>query len=208
MTLAEYIALLPEAAIPSFLIGTIIASLLSAFFGFRLFKLSVVTSFFATGFVVGIMLFIVLFGEDSAILGMLFGLLFAILLAMISLKLYKAMIYFVGGAWGALLGFIAPYFILTLLEQEICGVIVGLIAAGIGAFIFAKGFMWLMKFIVIVETAIFGMSLAFEATATYFTTDQNLIFIASLVGLLFGIPAAVYQFKANKGRRLFNKNDD
>ena len=208
MTLTEYMALLPEEAIPSFLIGTIVTALLSAFFGFRLFKLSVVTSFFVTGFVVGIMLFIVLFGEGSAVLGMLFGLLLAILLAMISLKLYKAMIYFVGGAWGAMLGFVAPYFILTLLEQEICGVIVGLVAAAAGAFIFAKGFMWLMKFIVIIETAIFGMSLAFEATATYFTSDQNLILMASLLGLVFGIPAAVYQFKANKGRPLFSKNDD
>lgn len=210
MALSEYMALFPEMDSTSFLIGAIIGALISAFFGFRLFKISVVISLASAGFTLGYTIFYVIApeGVDGVAFdfGLIVGLALAIVSGLIAIKLYKAMIYLVGGAWGALVGFVIPFFIFEAMELPLVGVLVGIALAVLMAILFAKGFMKLMKVLVILETALGGMALAFEAAAMLVTTDDTLVLVASAVGLFVGILAAVYQFKVNKGRALFEKD--
>lgn len=211
MMLSEYMAMFPGMDITSFLIGAIFGALISAFYGFRLFKFSVVVSFAASGFALGYTVFGLIFGDGVEGLnfdvGLIVGLAFAVILALISIKVYKAMIYIVGGALGVLLGFVILLLIFEPMELPLVGVLVGLALEVLFAILFAKGFMKLMKVLIIIETALGGMALAFEALAMLITLDANVITVASFVGFLVGIPAAVYQFKANKGVPLFEKKD-
>ena len=116
------------------------------------------------------------------------------------------MIYLAGALVGILLGFAIPYGILVSLGQDTVGMIVGLVVAIILAFLCAKGFMKIMKPLIIIETALFGMALAFEAVAMLLGVSDTVVIIASFVGFVFGIPAAKYQFSINEGRALFERD--
>ena len=63
MTLNEYMVLFPDMDMTAFLIGAIVGALISAFFGFRLFRFSVVVSFASAGFLLGYVLFDTLFPD-------------------------------------------------------------------------------------------------------------------------------------------------
>ena len=169
MMLSEYMALFPELDAKAFLIGAMIGALASALFGFRLFKLSVVVTFGAFGYVLGTSVFGLMFGDGieglNSYSGLIVGIACAVILALISIKIYKALIYFVGAAFGILLGFVIPYFLLTAFEQELAGIIAGVVVAIALAILCAKGFMRIMKPLIIIETALGGMALAFEALA-------------------------------------------
>ena len=211
MTLNEYMTLFPDMNMTAFLIGAIVGSLISAFFGFRLFKLSVVVSFGSLGFVLGCVLFSIAFPEGvegiSFDIGLIVGIALAIIFGLVALKIYKGMIYLAGGMLGALLGFVIVFYIFDALGLTVVGIVLGLAVAVLLAILFAKGFMKLMKVMVIIETSLVGMSVAFEAAATLLVANESVILVASFVGFLVGIPAAVYQFKANKGVPLFAKKD-
>ena len=211
MTLNEYMTLFPDMNMTAFLIGAIVGALISAFFGFRLFKLSVVVSFGSLGFVLGCGLFSLAFPEGvegiSFDIGLIVGLALAVILGILAIKIYKGLVYFVGGMLGALLGFVIIFFVFDALELHLVGILLGIAVAVLLAILFAKGFMKLMKVIVIIETALGGMALAFEAAATLIVANESVILVASFVGMLVGIFAAVYQFKANKGVPLFESKD-
>ena len=208
MTLSEYMAMFPGMDATAFLIGSIIGALTVAFFGFRLFKLSLFISFAAGGFTIGYTAFSLVFPEGIEGLGfdagLIVGLALALILGILSVKLYKALIYFVGGAWGAMLGFIIPYMILFAFEQETIGIIVGAVVAIVLAIIFAKGLMKAMKYIVIIETALGGMAMAFESAAMLVFGDAEYISaISYMAGLIIGIFAVKLQLNMNKDRDLF-----
>ena len=211
MTLNEYMTLFPDMDMTAFLIGAIVGALISAFFGFRLFRFSVVVSFASAGFLLGYVLFDTLFpdGVESIGLdiGLIVGLALAVILGILALKIYKGLVYLVGGMLGALLGFVIIFFVFDALELPHVGLLLGIAVAVLLAILFAKGFMKLMKAIVIIETALGGMALAFEAAATLLVANESVILVASFVGFFLGIPAAVYQFKANKGVPLFGTKD-
>ena len=211
MALSEYMALFPGMDTTSFLIGAIVGAILSAFFGFRLFKFSLVVSFASGGFVAGYSLFSLIFPDGiegiAFDLGLFVGLALAIILGILAVKIYKAAIYLVGGAWGALLGFVIPFFIFEAMELPLVGVLVGIALAVLMAILCAKGFMKLMKVMVILETALGGMALALEALAILLNLNDTVVGVAFAVGFVLGIPAAVYQFKANKGVPLFEQKD-
>ena len=210
MMLSEYMTMFPGLEVEPFLIGAIIGALISAFFGFRLFKLSLIFSFATTGYALGYSLFGLVFGEGVEGLGfdggIVVGLACAIILALLAVKLYKALVYSVGGMFGVLIGFVIPYFILEAFNQQIIGIVLGLVCAAVLAILFAKGFMKLMKPIIIIETALYGMAIACEAVAMLLTSDETVIGLASIAGLVLGIFAAKYQFKANEGRQLFDND--
>ena len=208
MTLNEYIAMFPDMDANAFLIGAIIGALITAFFGFRLFKLSLFMSFSAGGYLLGYYAFTFLFPDGIEGLGfdagLIVGLALALILGILSVKLYKALIYFVGGGWGAILGFIIPYMILSAFEQEMIGIIVGAVVAIVLAVIFAKGLMKAMKYIVIVETALGGMAMAFESAAMLAFGDADYISaIAYMAGLIVGLLAMKAQLNMNRDRDLF-----
>jgi hypothetical protein len=93
-----------------------------------------------------------------------------------------------------------------MVGQEMIGIVVGIVLAVVLAILCAKGFMKIMKPLIIIETSLGGMALAFEAAAMFFTTDVNTIILISFLGMLVGILAAKHQFRANEGRELFEKN--
>lgn len=210
MVLNELLATLPAESLVPYLIGVVIGALISAFFGFRLFKLSVVLSFASFGFLLGNSVLGTALGDgvEGANVALILGIALAVVFGLIALKIYKAMIYFAGGMFGAVFGFIIPAMIFYAFELEIVGLIVGLVLAVVFAILCAKGFMKIMKPLVIIDTAICGMMLAFEALATVILGENVLGFIGIvyLVGLIAGIFAAKTQFKMNKGRALFEKN--
>lgn len=210
MVLNELLATLPAESLVPYLIGVVIGALISAFFGFRLFKLSVVLSFASFGFLLGNSVLGTALGDgvEGANVALILGIALAVVFGLIALKIYKAMIYFAGGMFGAVFGFIIPAMIFYAFELEIVGLIVGLVLAVVFAILCAKGFMKIMKPLVIIDTAIGGMMLAFEALATIILGANVLGFIGIvyLVGLIAGIFAAKAQFKMNKGRELFEKN--
>ena len=210
MIFNELLATLPAELHVPYLIGVVIGALISAFFGFRLFKLSVVLSFASFGFLLGNSVLGTALGDgvEGANVALILGIALAVVFGLIALKIYKAMIYFAGGMFGAVFGFIIPAMIFYAFELEIVGLIVGLVLAVVFAILCAKGFMKIMKPLVIIDTAIGGMMLAFEALATIILGANVLGFIGIvyLVGLIAGIFAAKTQFKMNKGRELFEKN--
>lgn len=210
MIFNELLATLPAESHVPYLIGVVIGALISAFFGFRLFKLSVVLSFASFGFLLGNSVLGTALGDgvEGANVALILGIALAVVFGLIALKIYKAMIYLAGGMFGAVFGFIIPAMIFYAFELEIIGLIVGLVLAVVFAILCAKGFMKIMKPLVIIDTAIGGMMLAFEALATIILGENVLGFIGIvyLVGLIAGIFAAKTQFKMNKGRELFEKN--
>ena len=210
MTLSDFIATFPESGRYAALIGVVIGSLLSAFFGFRLFKLSLVISFGAAGFALGYSNLGLMLGDRGADLGFdvpfVLAILCAVILALLAVWLYKVMIYLCGGMFGFLIGFVIPYAIITLFADEVIGGVVGIILGIILAIVFAKEFMKMMKYIIIIETSLNGMALAFEGLAMLLVTNDIVITVASVIGLFVGILAIKYQVKANEGRALFEKN--
>lgn len=209
MTLSEMLAMFPESSRGAVLIGAIIGALFSAFFGFRFFKLSLVVSFGCAGLVFGYSFFDLMLGDLEAEFGFdvafVIGILCAVILALLAVRIYKASVYLCGGMIGAALGFAIPYAILTALELETVGIIVGIVAAIILAIILGKGFMKMMKPIIIIETSLNGMAIAFEAAAMLLVTNDVIITVASVVGLLVGLLAIKAQVKMNEGRELFEK---
>ena len=210
MTLSEYMYYFPNMDVTSFMIGSLIGALISAFFGFRLFKLSVVVSSASGGFLLGYAGFDFIFPEGIAgvgfDVGLVVGLLFAVIIGIVAIKVYKGLIYFVGGLFGVMLGFFIPWSLLTMAGHEMIGIVVGVVLAVVLAILCAKGFMKLMKPLVIIETALGGMALAFESVAILLTPDESIVTLATFLGLIVGIFAAKYQFSINQGRELFGKD--
>lgn len=208
--ISEYLALFPDVSLQPFLIGIVIGALISAHFGFRLFKLSIVVSFATAGYAVGYSVFGLMFADGIEGLnfdvGFVVGIALALILALVSIKIYKALIYIVGGAFGVLLGFVIPYFLLLAFDQELAGLIVGAVVAIVLAVLCAKGFMKIMKPLVIIETSLGGMALAFEGAAMLLDLGDAVVAVASVIGLVFGLFAAKYQFSINQGRELFGKD--
>ena len=208
--ISEYLALFPDVSLQAFLIGIVIGALISAHFGFRLFKLSIVVSFATAGYAVGYSVFGLMFADGIEGLnfdvGFVVGIALALILALVSVKIYKALIYIVGGAFGVLLGFVIPYFLLLAFDQELAGLIVGAVVAIVLAVLCAKGFMKIMKPLVIIETSLGGMALAFEGAAMLLDLGDAVVAVASVIGLVFGLFAAKYQFSINQGRELFGKD--
>ena len=206
MTLDQLLAQMPEGTQIPTLIGYIIGSLLIAFFGFRLFKLSVVLTTALAGFALGFGVFGTALGDmpNVEIISIVLGIACAIVGGLVAIKLFKAMIYFLGGMLGACLGFLLPYAILEALGQEIIGIIVGIVVAIVFAVIGAKLMFRFYKAIVIIDTAFTGASGMLSALAMLIAPGSDGIYTAVVIGtLILGVLFSRFQFKRNQGRELF-----
>lgn len=187
-----------------YLIATLVMGLLSALLGFRLLKLMIILSAFSYGYTLGantlgIGLKELVAGFDiSIVLGILVGIVFAL----ITLKIYKCIIYFIGGYLGVIFGFIIPVIIFDLVfNLSGVGIIVGIILAIVLAVPSAKIFYRkLFKPFYILSASFSGMMNVGMCAAMLFTTDTASILMAMGIGFILGIPAAIYQFKANRDR--------
>ena len=203
MTINELLAQIPEELLMPTLIGYLLGSLVAAFFGCRLFKLSVVLTFAVSGFALGYGVFTLAFGDNTDLLavGLVLGLACAVLAGLISVKLYKGIIYFLGGACGAGIGFAVPYLILSSLGYDSIGLAAGIVLAIVGAVFGAKLMYKFLKVIVIIESSFVGMSGAVTALIMLIAPDSNILNgLSGFAILVFGIYATIIQFRRNKGR--------
>ena len=203
MTINELLAQIPENMLMPTLIGYLLGSLVAAFFGFRLFKLSVVLSFSAIGFALGYGIFNLAFGDNTDLLavGLVLGLACAVVSGLVAVKLYKGLIYFLGGVCGVAIGFVVPYLVLSSFGYDSAGVAVGIVLAIVCAVLGAKLMYKFLKVIVIIESSFTGISGAVTALIMLVDPNSNILNgISGFVILVFGIYATILQFRHNKGR--------
>ena len=204
MTINELLSQIPENLLMPVIIGYLIGSLVAAFFGFRLFKLSVILSFSAMAFAAGYGIFTLAFGDNTELLavGLVLGLACAVICGLIAVKLYKGLIYFFGGLIGVGIGFAVPYLILSDLGYASIGLCVGIVLAIVLAVVGAKLMYRFLKVIVIINSAFTGISGAVTALLMLVAPDNAFLNgISGFVILVFGIYATIIQFRHNKGRR-------
>ena len=189
----------------SYLLGAIIGSLFSAFFGCRFLKLTItITSAFAGYYlgsqVIGLAIADMFEGADIALaLGIFFALLFGLLAA----RLYRGLIYLIGSLAGGAIGFVLPYYFLpTFGVSENVSILVGIGLAIVLAVIFAKLLLVLLKVVIIIETSFGGALLAsFYAFSAVIGYPEGMLGLICLgVSVVLGFVAMVTQFKMNKGR--------
>ena len=138
------------------------------------------------------------------IISIVLGIACAVIGGLVAVKLFKALIYFLGGMLGACLGFLLPYAILEALGQETIGIIVGIVVAIVFAVIGAKLMFRFYKAIVIIDTAFTGASGMLSALAMLIAPGSDGIYTAVVIGtLILGVLFSRFQFKRNQGRELF-----
>ena len=197
----------PDELLISTVAGMIISFLFVALFSYRLLKLEIVFSGISLGFT---------FGHDK--LGMaiadsiegfnapvVLGIVCAILFALLAIKVYKALIYLYGGLLGAMLGFTIPMALISaFVDVAIIPILVGIVCAIALAVPFAKLFYKkIFKPFYILASSLVGMMYTAMLVAYLILGDDiSVLAVSMIVGIILAIPAAIFQFKINKGRTL------
>ena len=178
------------------LIASIVLSVLSAFFGFKYLKLLLVINAFASGYTfgsstLGLGLKDLIPGFDLSIV---VGILCAIIFALIAVKLYKYLVYFLGGYFGFVIGVIISSLTIGL---EGVGALICFILSIAFAILFAKLFYGkLFKPFYIISSSFNGMSNAAIYTAFLVSHDFETMILATLIGIPLGIIAMICQFRS------------
>ncbi len=192
----------PELVIP-IMIGIMIGAIIAAFFGCRLFKVSVIVLLASYGFSIGSSIGVSI-GDEGGILTLVLGIAFAVLFGLIAIKIYKGLIYFIGGTIGAAIGFTIPSYVCIAMGYEELGNIIGAVVAIIFAILGAKLMLKIFKFLVIIDTALLGSIYSTTALGLILFGENELIAAASVLsGIVLAIVAMKVQFKMNKDRELF-----
>lgn len=193
---------IPEEILIPALVGAILGCLFDALLGFRFLKFIIVLSALSFGYDFGSVDLALLLGDVGGFgetLALILGLVCAVLFALISLKLYKVLVYIIGGSFGVMLGLAVPLAVFSMFDLAAVGAIVGIILAIVLAVPAAKLFFnKLYKPFYIIFSSLGGMMGAAMCFAMIFTFDLAVLSVAMLVGLVLGIPAAILQFKLNR----------
>lgn len=193
---------IPEEILIPALVVTILGCLFDALLGFRFLKLIIVFSALSFGYNFGsveLAMYIGDVGDIGETLGLILGIVCAVLFALVSLKVYKALVYFAGGAIGVMLGLAVPLAVFGMFDLAAVGAIVGIILAIVLAVPAAKLFFnKLYKPFYIIFSSLGGMMGAAMCAVMIFTFDIYVLALSMLVGMLLGIPAAILQFKLNR----------
>lgn len=207
--LEQMLSQIPTEILVSSLLSTMIACIFDAFLGFRLLKPLVILSAISTGYQIGSVelgILVADVGGAGEILPLVLGIVCAILFGLLALKVYKICVYIMGGCFGIIFGLCVPMVVFSLFDLSAVGLIVGIILAIVLVVPAAKLFYnKLYKPLYILTSSIGGMMAAAMCLAMIFTFDIALIGLAMLVGLVLGIPAAIYQFKVNRGVTLADR---
>lgn len=192
--------------IPS-LIGMILGFLLVAFFGYRLFKLSIIILAVSLGYTFGAVSLGALVGD--AIPGfdvtVILGIACALVFGLLSLKIYKALIYFSGALLGAFIGFCVPvvaFFVfghssLFILIGFIIGIVLGVVLAVLGAKLVYKIF---KPYIIITTSLIGSVFAAITVSLLIYRENEAALGAFTLAGLVLAVIAMVVQFRMNRGK--------
>lgn len=184
-------------------IGVILSSLFLAFLSFRFYKPLIVLEMALMGFGFGSELLGALVSEETFGFSVapIFGIAVAIILAIFSIKIYKGLIYFLGGMMGFLIGMLIPTLIFEAFGLDLVGLIVGLIVGVLLARPGAKLMMKIMKPLYIFFSSLSGMTNALYYLGLVLVGEESdLMMIFSLAGLALGIYAMTVQSKMNKDR--------
>ena len=184
-------------------VGMILSSLFLAFLSFRFYKPLIVLEMALMGYGLGAEGLGALVSEETFGFSVapIFGIAVAIILAIFSLKIYKAMIYFIGGMFGFLIGMLIPTLIFEAFGLDWVGAIVGLIVGVLLARPGAKLLMKIMKPLYIFFSSIGSMTTAFYYLGAIIVGEESgLMTIFSLVGLVLGFFAMRVQTNMNKDR--------
>ncbi|MBQ7344309.1 MAG: hypothetical protein IJW53_06085 [Clostridia bacterium] len=184
-------------------IGMILGSLFLAFLSFRFYKPLIVLEMAFMGYALGAESLGALVSEETFGFSVapIFGIAVAIILAIFSFKIYKGLIYFLGGMLGFLIGMLIPSLIFEAFGLDWVGLLVGLIVGILLARPGAKLMMKIMKPLYIFSSSVGGMTTVFYYLGMLIVGEESgLMLIFSLAGLALGIYAMTVQFKMNKDR--------
>ena len=203
MTLEQLFAQYSATELNIAFVALIIGSLFAAFFGFRFFKLTLILSGASYGYTFGTVTLGMFIG-DLGLAGNLveiFGIVCAVIFAILMPKFYKALIYFTGGIFGAMLGFVVPYATLVAFDLEMAGIIVGLIVAILVTAPSARFLYRIFKPYIIFSTSLCGMVLAFVyLSMMIFGANETMLGLFVLIGAVLSVFAMKAQTVINRGR--------
>lgn len=209
--IASQIVLSTPTAVTVFYIATLLLGLLTAFFGYRILRFSLVLDGVTIGFVVGVGVFGVMLGEMGNTVGLILGIACAVLFGLIAVKACKAFIYFIGAFFGGFIGFFIPWSILSSLGLDPVGIVVGIVLGILFAILLAKGFYKMFKPLYIISTAFSGASVIFLSILNLVvdvdTYNANLFAFALaeiVLTILIAVFAAKAQFKMTEDRDMLN----
>ena len=191
-----------DILIPTF-IGLIIGFAFIAFFGYRFLKIEIILSAIFTGYDFGSRTLGLAVGDavSGVDLGIILGIACAVVFALLSIKIYKWYIYFIGGLFGAIFVFAIGVSVGAALGSETVGLIVGIILAVLIFVPAAKLFYKIFKPFYIILTSVVGMVFsAIYVALLVFGIDESALSAAMLIGLALSIPAMIFQFRINRGR--------
>ncbi len=184
-------------------VGMILSSLFLAFLSFRFYKPLIVIEVALMGYALGAESLGALVSEETFGFSVapIFGLAVAIIFAIFSFKIYKGLLYFLGGMLGFLVGMLIPSLIFEAFGLDTVGLIAGLIVGILLARPGAKLLMKLVKPLNIFFSSLGGMATVFSYLGMILVGEESsLMMIFDLAGLALGIYAMTVQFKMNKDR--------
>ncbi len=189
-----------------FLIGMAVGLMLLAFFGFKLLRIELVLTGILLGYSLGYDTFGAMVGDSisGVNIALILGIVCAVVGALLAAKVYRFMIFLIGGLTGfavgsALFPSLVDGFGSLPVSEDTLVLIMSIVVAIILAFIIYK----LFKPLYIVFTSLVGgfLSLGILSIAIFGEND-SLISIFAIAGLVVGVFAMIYQFKSNKDRYL------
>jgi len=192
-----------DILVPTF-IGLIIGFAFIAFFGYRFLKLEIILSAIFTGYDFGSRTLGLAVGDavSGVDLGIILGIACAVIFALLSLKIYKWYIYFIGGLFGAVFCFALCESVGMAMESATVGTVVGIILAILVFVPAAKLFYKIFKPFYIILTSVVGMMFsALYVAILVFGINESALSASLLIGLVLAIPAMICQFMINRGRK-------
>lgn len=196
---------IPEESLIPYALGFVLGCLLSAFFSFRFFKLAIVLSGLAFGYSFGYATLGMLLGDriGSFNAPLVLGIACAVVFGILAPKFYKALIYFIGGVAGFVIGFALAGGILAAFDYGAASNIVGFVAGVFVAVFFAKLVYKFFKVYIILTSAFIDSFLAaIVLSSLLFGGNEIAMVVFAILGILLGFVAARAQFKMNSGRDL------
>jgi hypothetical protein len=166
-----------------FLLGVI-----QCFFGLKLFKIQLAFTAFFSGFFIGLILFTII--TRNPLVGLAFGLATGIVLAILSFKIFQALVF----VQLFCISFV-PIFLLFLFIDIVVGAMVG---AYVGIIIGVWG-AFFTKHVIIFSTCISGAIMIGKSFYDIFGTDDvRLIALGIIVAGIFAIVGVLIQFRTNR----------
>jgi len=183
------------------LVSAAILLIINAFFGYKIFKFAIIVeSAIGLGFIAYTFIGPWMFQNppDGVDLSAILGIVFAIIGALLAKFFIKIMLFVNGAGLGFAIGLISSY-LLSASNEFFAKEWVPYVFGAIAALILGVLFIFFFKPVYIIVSSVFGLAAAGFIISYLICPEIYVIFsvIMTAIGLVFGIVAAVYQFKQN-----------